>query len=359
VKNLLLLLAATAFSLAVAEGVARLLTPEQLGFVYTGEGFRNPLGFEKRLPRELTRNAWGFHDAEVAPRGDRHRVVLLGDSYVAAESVDLDQTVGQRLEHHLNAASDGRWDVVALGRPGWGLSRELEALRRFGAEVAPDVVLTVFLSLNDPIDDSPELRMRRTASLLEKVGDGVLEGDLATLRPRYLWIESSVLNQWISHRLSLRLHRSRIPISYQTYAVPLDDAWQAAWKRLEDLVIETQQASEALGARYALVSASTPFGVLGREAGLARLRALYPGMSEGQWDLDQPDRRMAALCARHGIPFLALEPGFREETARGAVLHWPLDGHWNVAGNDRAGARLAELVVALGVGSDPRAGAAP
>jgi hypothetical protein len=345
VRNLLLLLAATAVTLGVAEGGARLLGSERLGFVYTGEGFRNPLAFDKAIPGELPRNRLGFHDAEISTPDSRNRVLLLGDSYVAAESVRVGESVGQRLEHHLNAADRGGWDVVALGRPGWGLANELESLQRMGETLAPDVVVTLFLSLNDPIDDSAELRLRRGQLMLEKLGDGVLDRDLGTLRPQHLWIESSVLNQWISHRLTLRKHRSRVPLSYQTYAVPLDDAWEKAWLEVERLLLETRRTARALGARYLVASASTPYGVLGSQAGLDRLRALYPSMANGEWDLDQPDRRMAALCAKHGIPYLALEPGFREETARGARLHWPHDGHWNVAGNDRAGARLAELVL--------------
>jgi hypothetical protein len=347
VRNLLLLLAATAVTLAVAEGVARLIGPERLGFVYTGEGFRNPLGFDKPTPGALPRNRLGFHDAEISPPGSGRRVLLLGDSYVAAESVDIAETVGQRLEHHLNADAEGDWDVVALGHPGWGPASELESLQRLGAELAPDVVVTLFLSLNDPIDDSPALRMRRSQLVLEKLGDGVLDRDLGSLRPQQLWIESSVLNQWLSHRLTLRRHRARIPISYQTYAVPLDEAWEVAWKQVERSLLETRRSAESLGARYLVASTSTPFGVLGAEAGLERLRDLYPPMIDGDWDLDQPDRRMAALCARHGIPFVALEPGFREETARGARLHWPHDGHWNVEGNDRAGARLADWVIEI------------
>jgi hypothetical protein len=355
VRNLLLLLAAMAVTLAVAEGVARLLGPERLGFVYTGEGFRNPLGFDKPTPGELPRNRLGFHDAEVSPPGPDRRVLLLGDSYVAAESVAVAETVGQRLEHHLNVDAGGGWDVVALGHPGWGLARELESLQRLGAELVPHVVVTLFLSLNDPIDDSPALRMRRTELVLQKLGDGVLDRDLGTLRPQQLWIESSVLNQWISHRLTLRRHRARIPLSYQTYAVPLDEAWEAAWQEVERLLIETRRSAESLGARYLVASTSTPFGVLGAEAGLDRLLDLYPAMADGEWDLDQPDRRMAALCAKHGIPYVALEPDFREETAHGARLHWPHDGHWNVEGNDLAGARLAELLL----GTSPSPGDPP
>jgi hypothetical protein len=85
--------------------------------------------------------------------------------------------------------------------------------------------------------------------------------------------------------------------------------------------------------------------VLGADAGLETLLKVYPAMRGRRWDLNLPDSRMAALTARNGIPFLALEPPFREEQAAGRVLHWPYDGHWNVEGNDFAGALLASFVL--------------
>ena len=55
----------------------------------------------------------------------------------------------------------------------------------------------------------------------------------------------------------------------------------------------------------------------------------------------------AAIAARNQIPFVALEPHFREATRAGSVLHWRYDGHWNPAGNDLAGRLLAGFIVWL------------
>ena len=79
------------------------------------------------------------------------------------------------------------------------------------------------------------------------------------------------------------------------------------------------EAAVSAGARYIIVAASTPHGVWGAEEGLRRLKAVYPGMKERQWDLDKPDKRVESFCRDHGIPFLALEPLFRIETALGWV----------------------------------------
>ena len=51
------------------------------------------------------------------------------------------------------------------------------------------------------------------------------------------------------------------------------------------------------------------------------------------------------------VPFLALEPIFREETAAGRRLHWKYDGHWNAEGNDLA----ARLKLAAAQMENPKA----
>lgn len=351
-KNAVALLLGCIVALLAAEGAVRLLSPAQLGFVYTGRGFRKPVDFRRDIAK-APRNRLGFHDAEPVAKGPRlTRVALLGDSYVAALSVDVPQIVGQRLEHHLNARAhadgDGRlYDVVSLGWLGWGLERELAALREHGPGLQPDLVVTLFLALNDLLDDSPELERATKAQLYAMVSAGVLRPDLKTLVPRFLFFEGSALNRLISHFLTARSAWTSAPVAFQVYAVDESDAWRKAWRRTEDLVLETRRVASSLGARYALVSASTPNGVLGAEAGLERMRGSYPAMRGQAYDLDAPDRRMAAFCAAHDIPFLALESPFREETARGRELHWPNDGHWNVEGNDLAGRLVAAFVLGL------------
>ena len=113
------------------------------------------------------------------------------------------------------------------------------------------------------------------------------------------------------------------------------------------LLLATRDLTRHIGARYVIVSASTPHGVLGKQEGLGRLQKIYPGMRDRQWDLDGPNRRLAAFCQANDIPFLNLEPEFREQTEKGQRLHWKFDGHWNAAGNDLAGRLIAEFIETL------------
>ena len=344
--KLILALAATLLALFAAELIVRSLSPERLGFEYVDGVFRSPTEFEI----DTTVNELGLHDARVGPRVEGvRRVLLLGDSFVAALSVRVFETVGQRLEHYLNAESAGqRFRVVSVGVPGWSQRDELEGLREAAELLEPDLVLTLFMPGNDVMGNSPDLARINKEQLL------ALRGFRRGWRwfPReaapLFWIEGSALNQLLSHRLGSRRETREnrvIPVSYLVYAAEYDEVWERAWAETERLILEAREFTRRRGIGYAVVSASSPEGVHGAKEGLRRLERAYPAMREREWDLDKPDRRLAQICSRHGIPLLLLEPAFRDLTAEGRRLHWRYDGHWNADGNDAAGERIAPFAL--------------
>lgn len=341
-------------ALALGEASARLLPEEVRGYVFRDGVFQRPPEFAE----DTTHNALGLHDLPPTAAPEGKRVLLLGDSYVAALSVPIEHTVGRRLAWH-GAEADPRrsLEVIAVGRPGWGQLEELEALRLAPAEWAPELVLTLLLPFNDIRDNLPELDRRADQQLAH----------LARYRPGWLRLRRedapllllgcSELNRWFSFQLARRARggvgASEIPLDYLVYAKAPDPAaadplWLAAWEATESALRATAALARERGARYALALASTPHGILGPEAGLAVLRRNYPRLAERHLDLEGPARRLRAFCEAEGIPFLDLEPLLRAEQERTQVpLHWPRDGHWNEAGNDAAGRELARFVRSL------------
>ncbi len=341
------------FSVIVGEVVVRSMSDEALGYRYDekAEHFALPAEFQYNL----SPNSLGFHDVEHGPPSpDVRRVLLLGDSYVESYFVVPAKVLGQRLEQHLNDAGGERYEVVSIGKSGWGQRSQLKALHEYGKEIGADIVLTLFLPLNDIENNSPQLRK---ATKLQHLNPELLFRPTWTRRSAdtmpLFFVRSSALNQLISHRLAwgvLRQNRDRaesIPVDYFVYATEVDDVWQDAWQESERLIIETRNLSKQLGAIYGLASASMPQNALGAEQGLEVLLEHYPAMRKMSWDLDLPVRRMAEICERNGIPFLDLEPRFREEVAAGRVLHWPFDGHWNLDGNELGAELLADYVISL------------
>ncbi|MBL8897392.1 MAG: hypothetical protein JNM84_07180 [Planctomycetes bacterium] len=335
-----------AAALLSAELVLRALPSESLGFVYARGVFTRPPEFTE----DERRNALGFHAAELPPAEDRApQVLLLGDSYVAALSVPLEETVGQRLERELDADGGRSLRVIAAGLPGWGQAEQLEALRALGPHTRSSLVLTLLLPFNDLRDNHPALEAQANAELeaLARYRPGWLR--LRREEAPLFFFESSLLNQWLSFHAARRRERTTreatAPLDYEVYVDPPSGAWIEAWERTERLLLETADTARQLGAAYAVALASTPHGVRGPEDGLAILRASYPALRERALDLTAPTRRLERFCREHGIPCLELEARFAAEQARRSdPLHWPRDGHWNVAGNAFAAQQLARFV---------------
>ena len=211
-------------------------------------------------------------------------------------------------------------------------------------------MLTLFLSLNDVSDNSQQLkrRIKEQQHVLQRqrLGQTRIEAEQVPL----LVFPWSRLNQLISHRLSFLTRDTTvqgIPLPYLVYAKEDNEQWQSAWRATEIQFARTKEVVDSIGAHYAVIAASTPHGIFGAEEGLRRLMAVYPGMRELDWDLDKPDRRVERICQGLGAPFLALEPIFREEAAKGRLLHFKYDGHWTAEGIDLAAQHMADFVLQL------------
>jgi len=354
IRKLSLLLVATVLCFLGGELSLRSLPSTKLGFDYSKEEgfFYKPIEFEM----DEQTNSLKFHDIEPLPkREDTTRVLLLGDSYVAGVSTPIEQTVGRRLEHHLNSVSQRRFDVVAVGLEGSAQREQLAHLRKLGPSLRPDIVITLFLTLNDVRGNSRELIEEQRAQQARSI-----RNSMALFRPGwplmskrnapFFWIEQSVLNQFVSFRLARLRYRQKtrpVPLDYMVYRRNSEPKWEDAWLQTEALLLETRKASREAGAHlYLLVSASTPQGVRGVDEGLRILERSYPAMKNYTWDLDGPDQRLYRFSKQNNIPSLLLEKRFRALTReQGAELHWKIDGHWNATGNDRAGRLIGEFII--------------
>jgi hypothetical protein len=345
-KRFLVLAVSALTVIAAAEIWLRCQSPRDLGFRYRG-GLFTPV---RAFVPDSTINRLGFHDAEpIGKSPGVYRILLLGDSFVLAESVAVEKTVGQRLEHHLNRNGARVFDVVSIGANGWGQGQELEELCRTGPQLKPDLVLLLFMAFNDVRNNSPKLQKIgvRQFTRMNNFRPGRFRASREEMPA--LWFENSALNRFLSYRFAAHLARrngDEIPVDCEVYSLEPQLTWKGAWRETERLLLAIEEASAAMGARCGIVSATTRHGVRGASEGLELLMHSYPLMRERSWDLDEPDRRMREITERNGTPFLALEPPFRELVAEeGAKLHWVVDGHWNARGNDEAGRLIANFTL--------------
>jgi hypothetical protein len=164
-------------ALIVAELALRLILPNDL---------RQP--FEFRIPHPIlgwalqpdvtylyaapdgtvsvTYNSQGWRDLErsVAKPEGVFRILVLGDSFMEANAVPLDDAFHRQLEVMARAAGR-KIEVINLGVAGYGTLQEYLAFREYGRLYAPDLVLLAFYDANDLMNNSVEL-----ASSLTEVG---------------------------------------------------------------------------------------------------------------------------------------------------------------------------------------------
>ena len=266
--------------------------------------------------------------------------------------------------------------MLDLGVSGYGTTQELLTLRSQGRAFAPDVVLLAFYSGNDVRNNSRTLDADPARPYPVVGADGALSFDDSFRSTGGFRLRSSAPAQWL-YRLfnhvrllqlakngetavktaigTARARKNETGIALQelgldnaVYSPPAEPAWIEAWSSTESLFAALHSESTAAGARFAIVSLTTPMQVnpdrAAREAFARKL---------GVADLYYPDDRVAAWGAAHEVPVLALARPLREAAERDHVYFHGFansklgEGHWNEHGHGAAAERLAPFLCNL------------
>ena len=165
--NLLLGLASVLVAVLLAEGLIRLVAPQQeamrwhrsderYGFVMKRNFYQPYHYINSDYTMHVRTNSLGLRDREYdLSRTDQKRVLLLGDSFTFGYAVDMDDNFDAGLEARLNATADD-WAVINAGHGGWGTLQQLRYARDHFELFDPDVLVVTFCG-NDPADDTRAL----------------------------------------------------------------------------------------------------------------------------------------------------------------------------------------------------------
>lgn len=323
------------------------------GASFTYVGFRPGSPVEFRTPIVL--NQLGFHDrdyAEARPTPKTYRVLVLGDSYVAAMEVETRQSFHKLLEARLNAEDPlgrGSYEVIAFGQGNRAQEAQLGWLRTHGPRYRPDLVLLVFFCGNDVMENSPGTYGPATAfaAFYQKV----LAPRKIALYNRLFVVRASRLSGFVAERVatfySMHMHLFHRDVSREqlagpdvgVYRTPPTPEWEEAWRRTAVLLGEVREEAARQGAGYALAVISGPQAIA--EVGQERLRG---GRGRGM-DLEQPDRWVAGWCGDNGVPSLSLAKALREADPR--RVFWRYDAHLTPFGHRVAAEALYPFLVGL------------
>ena len=128
-------------------------------------------------------NSEGWRDLEhdVEKPDGVFRILVLGDSFMEANSVKLEDTFHRHVEEIARAAGNNV-EVINMGVAGYGTLQEYLVFRDIGHLYNPDLVLVGFFTENDVINNSLEL-----ASILTE------EGQVTNARP---FLDLSASARW-------------------------------------------------------------------------------------------------------------------------------------------------------------------
>ncbi len=321
----------------------------------------------------LKLNAEGIRDIDhaVAKPANTLRVVVVGDSYVAAFEVELEEAFWSVMERNLAtcpALGDRSVEVINISKRGYGTVEELLALRRFGFKYDPDHVVLAFLTGND---------FRNNSRALKESNRPYFDRDGDSLRLDESYADSDDFKRWtgwqgnlwygvLRHSRFLQAIRQarrqikailaaretqaiveggQLGLDDEIYLETDDPAWASAWQTTQDIIRLMRDEVRSSGAEFLLMTLSNGIQVnpdrAKREAYAARI---------GSSDLFLPDRRLEQFAAREKIRSLMMAPVLRRwAEANQTCVHgfrepWLCQGHWNVDGHRVAGQELARVL---------------
>lgn len=321
---------------------------------------------EFTVPVEITRDGRRDLERPVAKPAGTFRILLLGDSFVEAMQVPLEQTFARQLEGTLNASGHSPVEVISMGVSGYGTASQYLYYGAAGRAFAPDIVLLSFYPGNDVRNNSPSLEPTLRP---EYAADGTLlrVGGGAAARRRRGLLGSSAAFTYVRKmvvtrqpELAARLTRlglldggalrpvplvDGIPVDYWVYAADPPPAWRDAWERTERLLGALRDAVAADHARLMIMVVTAREQIY--PADWQRVLDAYPAMAGVQWDLDGPERHVLEWCRAHDVPCIQLSGAFRD-AADGIRLHYQYDGHWTPAGHGLAARTVAAFLRGTG-----------
>lgn len=146
-------------SLAGAEAIVRIADP--LGISYYTESRRYMLDkladdqlYQRHTPNqhatydgvEVITNEIGLRERAIPPKADdEFRILFLGDSITFGWGVEVEKTFVRRLEGRLQAHTRKRLRTINSGVGAYNSEMEYAFLKRHGGEIAPDMVVLVFV----------------------------------------------------------------------------------------------------------------------------------------------------------------------------------------------------------------------
>ena len=373
-------------ALIIAEFVLRLIIPLNTG---TSFQFRIPhpilgwkpkpgISYNNELPEttvDVTYNTKGYRDVEHTfekPDGV-FRILVLGDSFMEAYSVELKESFSRQLEKLIRKAGCVV-EVINLGVGGYGTLQEYLVLEEIGRKYSPDLVLLGFYVQNDVRNNSLELesilkgdKMKISSRPFIDPAEPALweitqvdfeyaRGSYVKAQVRLDSLRSRLENRFALIRLTNMMttqqnlknqgtHLKRISKERDLSLLGVNYCIEAseytkAWKITEQILLKLKKNINMLDSR--LVVFSVPALMEVNLDYMKKIRAKSVNPDALCFEEAPGYKRLSFILANLEIDFINLLPDFRRVSRNEDVeLFWFSDKHWNHRGH----ALAAKLVL--------------
>jgi hypothetical protein len=344
--NLLLLGVSCLVALVGAEIAVRLVAPQQL-IVQRPELYRpmDSVGYAHRPDVHLTVNTGdrdvtmhtdsnGFRVGEKGRPQGRYRILLLGDSFMAAMQVEYEQSMAGLIDRCFATRTGQTAAVWNAGVAGWDPPQYYVQARRTLATQQFDVILVAVFLGNDVVTSRPVIRpfqadqehtfhLPRTLAYREFI-DGFLY-------PINDFLErKSHLFVFVKNRSQTLLMKAGLTPIVVPPVLRKSEAQSPRWALTADILADIDSLARAhhTPAIYLLIPAIEQV-----EPSVLQDRAKSFGIDPATLDLDQPERIMSRELERRNLPFVSVLPALRAAQRRGVTLYGRVDMHPSADGH--------------------------
>jgi len=309
---------------------------------YEGEVYIPEVG--RKVPLRFNRVGFRGPDRPFEKPGGVRRVAVVGDSFIAAVSVEEEKTVVCRLERMLNQSDpEVPWEVLNFGVSGSGTGQELLLYQKLVHRFDPDIVLCAFFVGNDLSDNCNRLSSQpRIYYDLDDEGKlyqvpyssvrAALSGWLNRYSRFYVWQKGLFRKA----RANVCAKMGHLPNGDWIYCSKEPENVAHAWRITGELLKAFAGEVRSRGSQFAVVVLPAPQQIY---ADCFQETLRLAGELAEHFDRDYPQRRLAGLCREAGIPMLSVIDDFREAAPRASIemqQQWLYNGgcgHFNARGN--------------------------
>jgi len=298
-------------------------------------------------------NSLGLRDREipyVKPKGVK-RVLILGDSFMEAMQVSLDDSFSKQLQTFLGKTLQGdSVETINAGRGGMGTAEEYLWYATEGIKYSPDLVLLALYAGDDFRDNSKKLTGRAAFKPYIAFDADTFWVDASFTESRsyklktLFWplLGNSVLAAEIMRRVETskaavmeKAENTPCPEDLGVFDLELNDDWENAYTATGDIIALLDDAAKSNSSALCIMIIPYSYQVSGAENDCVK-----------NADLRRPNNYLRELAETRGIPFFDLTDTLEQEYLRTGGYMYGFGenlgaGHWNENGHRFAAEAMA------------------